>query len=389
MSSTRLGDLVDDGSLKFSDGYRTKRSELADTGYRILRAAEVDAGIFPTGYDFVARVHEQAIGDKQVRPGDVVLTTKGTVGRVAFISTIAEPMVYSPQLCFFRTRDHGRLQRRYLGYWFKSPHFLQQASHLMSNTDMAPYLSLRDIRSLMITLPPLPEQQAIAAVLGALDDKIAANTALARTADNLARVKFAAMTKEVKAPLSQLARFVNGKAFTKGASGAGRVVIRIAELNSGIGGSTVYNDIDVADDHLARAGDLLFAWSGSLTVHRWFRAEGIINQHIFKVIPADGCPIWLVHQVLLHRLEEFRAIAADKATTMGHIQRRHLDDTVAVPDASLVARESGLMTGLWQTALQAEQENLTLATLRDTLLPSLMSGRLRVKDAERQVEDAV
>ncbi len=83
-------------------------------------------------------------------------------------------------------------------------------------------------------------------MLGALDDKIAANAALVHAADDLARLRFQGLLEDGETiPLSSLAKFVNGKAFTKGATGTGRVVLRIAELNSGIGGSTVYNDIDV------------------------------------------------------------------------------------------------------------------------------------------------
>ena len=46
---------------------------------------------------------------------------------------------------------------------------------------------------------------------------------------------------------------------------------------------TVRNNIEVADDHVTRPGDLLFLWSGSLTAARWYRPNAIINQHIFKV----------------------------------------------------------------------------------------------------------
>jgi type I restriction enzyme S subunit len=181
-------------------------------------------------------------------------------------------------------------------------------------------------------------------------------------------------------PLSSLASFVNGRAYTKNATGTGRVVVRIAELNSGLGGSTVYNDIEVPDENLARPGDLLFAWSGSLTAVRWFRPEAVINQHIFKVIPAGGVPMWLINQAVHAKLDEFKAIAADKATTMGHIQRRHLDDPVAVPSTDGVASLDGRMTGLWDSALAAEIENLKLAATRDELLPLLMSGKVRVAD---------
>lgn len=239
-------------------------------------------------------------------------------------------------------------------------------------------------------VPPLDEQHSIAQVLGALDDKIAANTKLISTTDELSHTLFRSMAGSGGhlIPLSDTAKFVNGKAFTKGASGTGRVVVRIAELNSGLGTSTVYNDIEVDDQHVTRPGDLLFAWSGSLTLHRWFRPEAIVNQHIFKVIPNDDYPRWLVYELLRHKLDQFKAIAADKATTMGHIQRKHLDEPVAVPASAIIRRHNELMTALWDKGLTTEVENLKLAETRDTLLPQLMSGKLRVKDAEAVLEKA-
>lgn len=252
------------------------------------------------------------------------------------------------------------------------------------------HFNVKSAKNLELFLPPLAEQRAIVDVLGALDEKIIANDRIIRISDEFAHANWSIAARDGLArPLSSLARFVNGRAFTKGASGVGRVVVRIAELNSGLGGSTVYSDIDVSDDHLTRPGDLLFAWSGSLTVARWFRPEAIVNQHIFKVIPSDGSSLWLVHQALLTKLKEFKAIAADKATTMGHIQRRHLDEPVVIPADEQVVRLDGLMTGLWERALAAEQESLTLTATRDALLPLLMSGRIRVKDAEKNVEEAV
>lgn len=253
-----------------------------------------------------------------------------------------------------------------------------------------PSLNRNFLRKIPVAVPPLSEQRAIAEVLGALDDKIAANRKLVEKCEELSSVSFARMIEDsTLTPLSQTADFVNGKAFTKGASGTGRVVVRIAELNSGIGGSTVFSDIEVDEKHLATPGDILFAWSGSLTLHRWFRDEAIVNQHIFKVIPSDGYPAWLVYQLIARKLQQFKDIAADKATTMGHIQRRHLDEPVDVPSHTAIAENNELMFALWQRALSAEQESQTLAATRDALLPRLMSGELRVRDAEREVEEVL
>lgn len=245
-----------------------------------------------------------------------------------------------------------------------------------------------DAKALHVLLPARREQQAIVEVLSALDDKIAANTALVERADELMHRTFQSLSFANAVPLSAAADFINGKAFTKGASGAGRVVVRIAELNGGITGSTVFSDAVVDDKHVARPGDILFAWSGSLTLHRWFRDEAIVNQHIFKVIPREGRHPWLVYELLRQKLPDFKAIAANKATTMGHIQRHHLDEVVQVPSSSDVNGLNPLMSGLWRSALNAEQESRTLAATHDALLPQLISGKMRVHDAEAAVSEA-
>jgi type I restriction enzyme S subunit len=378
-----LGELVGQRVLEIGDGYRTKRSELDSAGYRIIRVADItDNRISLASPDFVDESYAQSIGRKAGRPGDVLLTTKGTVGRVAIVPSLGERVVYSPQVCYFRVLNHEVLDSRFLGFWFSSEDFLTQASHRMNNTDMAAYINLADIRSLALKLPPIAEQRAIAEVLGALDDKIAANTKMITTADALSHTTFQNAQKDgVSIALSSTADFVNGRAFTKGASGTGRVVVRIAELNSGIGGSTVFSDASVDDQYVASPGDILFAWSGSLTLHRWFRDEAIINQHIFKVLPRAGYPHWLVYELVRAKLGDFISTAADKATTMGHIQRKHLDELVQVPSLKNRQRVEPLMGALWDVMLNAERENLTLGELRDTLLPQLMSGNLRVRES--------
>lgn len=231
-----------------------------------------------------------------------------------------------------------------------------------------------------ISLPSFLEQRTISATLGALDDKIESNRRVIELIPSLvrARVDMAITNESVVVPVSDLASFTNGGAYTKGATGTGRMVIRIAELNSGPGGSTVYNDIQVPDAKTARAGDLLMAWSGSLGVYRWYRDESIINQHIFKVVP-DEYPAWLVFDRLEAVMPVFRALAADKATTMGHIQKGHLTSTtVSVPTGAAIAQLDEELAPLWERLLLAERENLRLSRLRDTLLPELLSGRLRV-----------
>lgn len=257
----------------------------------------------------------------------------------------------------------------------------------MDSGSAIPSTSRPSFYAMDVDVPSLAEQRAIARMLGALDDKIGSNHRLSETCRELVRLELDA--REVgnwpEVPVSRLARFVNGGAYTKGASGTGRMVVRIADLTKGAGGSTVYNDIDVPDDRVARAGDLLMAWSGSLGIHVWLGEEAIVNQHIFKVVP-ENVPPWLVFDRIEQVMPEFRQIAADKATTMGHIKRHHLDDArVRVPVGSDVDELDQLLSPHWSRALAADLESRTLAELRDALLPELLSGRMRVPVAEELV----
>lgn len=270
-------------------------------------------------------------------------------------------------------------------------HWAPSIRHIASGST-TPIVNKSTFESFEVLIPDLLAQASIARTLSALDDKIAVNEQIARTADCLRSAQMDWWARGVDAdslPLSSLAAFVNGRNFTKDASGSGRMVVRIAELSNGPGSSTVYNDINVPDQHVASPGDVLFSWSGTLRVARWYRPDAVINQHIFKVVPNEGVPGWMVHDLIETHLPIFRLIAADKATTMGHIQRRHLDLLVKVPCRVRWDVLDQSLRPLWTRALRAERESLVLAELRDVLLPKLISGELRVKDAERLVSDAV
>jgi type I restriction enzyme S subunit len=248
-----------------------------------------------------------------------------------------------------------------------------------------------------IEVPATEEQRRISAVLGSLDDKIESNRRIAKTLGEIAATLFKArfvdfvdrddLVESEMGPIpsgwkavtvGDLAKYVNGKAFTKFGNDQGRMVVRIAELRSGPGNSTVYTDHKAEPDFVAQPGDLLFAWSGSLDIYRWYREEALINQHIFKVVP-EGHPAWFVFHALKHVMPHFQAIAADKATTMGHIKRSHLAEyRVAVPLPESLARHDAEFAPLFAQALQAQVEVETLTRIRDELLPRLISGQIRV-----------
>ena len=268
-------------------------------------------------------------------------------------------------------------------YFVQSPDIHELAISLMTGTSGRQRVDTEAFRMSEIWLPNLTIQEKIVKVLGSLDDKIAANQRTIQSADSLRNALWDKLlkTNTESLPLSSLAEFINGRAFTKNATGTGRVVARIAELNSGIGSNTVFNDIEVHQNHVVLPGELLFAWSGTLMTKRWPYDEAIVNQHIFKVLPISKFDLWALELIIQSQIHYFQMIAAGKATTMGHIKRADLDKTVEVP-TSIPDKLNMLGNTLWMLATQAEQENQTLARTRDELLPLLMSGTITVRDAE-------
>jgi type I restriction enzyme S subunit len=116
----------------------------------------------------------------------------------------------------------------------------------------------------------------------------------------------------------------------------------------------------------------------------WTGGDGALNQHLFKVT-SEQYPKWFYYYWTKEHLERFQRIAAAKATTMGHIRRRDLAAAMTlVPPESVLRKMDEVMAPLLERFIHNRLESRTLAELRDTLLPKLISGELRVPEKMRQ-----
>lgn len=184
-------ELIANGWLEIGDGYRAKNSEMGSEGLPFIRAGDVDGRVNTKGTDLLGKSALLNVSSKRSQPGDVVLTTKGTIGRMAFVEKDDTAFVYSPQLCYWRSLDKSKLHARWLYYALQGPEMRTQMSWSAAQTDMAPYISLGDQRSAFhITLPPIEEQRRIATILGTLDAKIELNYQVAATLEKIARALF-------------------------------------------------------------------------------------------------------------------------------------------------------------------------------------------------------
>jgi type I restriction enzyme S subunit len=185
--------------------------------------------------------------------------------------------------------------------------------------------------------------------------------------------------------LDQIARFLNGLALQKypPAHGQSLPVIKIAQIRAGNADGADRASADLQPDYVVQDGDILFSWSGSLECRLWAGGPGALNQHLFKVT-SHKYPRWLCYLGIHQHLADFRHIAAGKATTMGHIQRHHLSDAkLPVPPPALLRAMDPVIRPIVESTWRRAVQSRTLAALRDTLLPKLISGELRVKDTER------
>jgi len=293
-----------------------------------------------------------------------------------------------------------------------------------------PKLTQGNMNRIPLLAPPLPEQRAIAHILGTLDDKIELNRRMSETLERQARALFKSWfvdfdpvraKMEGRDPglpqpladlfparlvdselgeipegwevknLDEIARFLNGLALQKYPPVGDRSlpVIKIAQLRAGNTAGSDRASADLDADYIVQDGNILFSWSGSLECVLWAGGEGALNQHLFKVISATY-PRWLCYLGVHEHLDDFRHIAAGKATTMGHIQRHHLSDAkLALPNGQLLRAMSQHFEPIVESIWRRDVESRTLAALRDALLPKLISGELRVKDAEKVAAKAV
>ncbi|WP_051479129.1 restriction endonuclease subunit S [Arthrobacter sp. H5] len=396
-----IGELVASGVLLIGDGYRTKRSEHGQPGYRIIRVADVMENVVSFGGpDFVSKDYSDAIGPKAGQSGDILLTTKGTVGRVAVMPDTADQVVYSPQLCFFRVVDACALVPRFLRYWFSSTEFWNQAADRMNNTDMAAYINLADVRSLKLSLPDVTEQQAIAEVLGALDGKIAANTKLAESASELATAEFRQRIRHV--PFSDQTFADLSKV-----SGGGTPSTGIAEYwNGDVLWATPTDVTGLQGPYLSAtsrrisdaglkacasemypAGSILMTSRATIGAFALAQEPMAVNQGFIVVQPHDSdLRFWFFHE-MRSRVDEFISLA-NGATFLELSRGNFKKFKVRLAEAHVMKEFAALAEPLHATAANALLENTKLASTRDTLLPQLMSGKLRVRDAEKVLEEA-
>jgi type I restriction enzyme, S subunit len=186
-------------------------------------------------------------------------------------------------------------------------------------------------------------------------------------------------------PLYDIANFINGAAFKNSDfcdPDIGKPVIKIAELKSGISPQTKYSQKEVGADRQIRCGDTLYSWSGSpdtsLATFRWTGRDGLLNQHIFKVITEDRADELFAYYQLNNLRDALVEIARNKQTTgLGHVTVADMKRLHVIKPATGVFEAFANNAGpIYDQSFNLSVDSLTLEQTQDMLLPRLLSGEL-------------
>lgn len=281
----------------------------------------------------------------------------------------------------------------YLYCYIRSKAFYNQMSNNMTGSGQ-PTIPMKTIRLLKIPLPEMSVQVNIANMMWPLNQKIRNNKEINNNLEQQAQAIFSNEFLSLvplpdgwkQASLIDIADYLNGLAMQRyrpTADEIGIPVLKIKELRQGCcDDNSELCSPNIKSEYIIHDGDVIFSWSGSLLVDFWCGGICGLNQHLFKVT-SNKHDKWFYYAWTKHHLDRFIAVAADKATTMGHIKRDELSKAeVLIPNKADYKRIEALLQPIYDLIIANRIENKKLAETRDTLLPKLMSGEIDISEVD-------
>lgn len=334
---------------------------------------------------------------------DILFSMIGTIGNI-YRETSPNIEYAVKNMGIFKMGGNA-IRSKWLYYWLKSKEAHAYIYERMAGSTQS-YLTLDSLRKFPVVYPEdINDMENIVSILSSLDRKIELNNKINADLEEMAQAIFKNWFVDFEpfkdgkfvdselgmipegwkvGRLTEIASYMNGLAMQKFPPENNEdslPVLKIKELGQGFCGTDSDRcSCNIKDECKIHNGDVIFSWSGTLLVDVWCGGDCGLNQHLFKVT-SKYYPKWFYYYWTKHHLQEFIHIAKDKAVTMGHIKRGHLEEAlVAIPDNDSMERAHELFEPILSKMISLRLENSRLSLLRDTLLPRLMSGELEVPE---------
>lgn len=382
--------LVQDGN---HGAYRPRKEEKVTSGIPHVRAADIrdNGSIDFAGAEQLAESAWQRIKKGRAQGGDVLLTHKGTVGRVAKVPEDATRFLCSPQTTFWRSLRRDAVDPGYLYCFLRSPRFVGQIRRLMHESDMAPYVSLTNQRGLLVDVPPIAEQRAIASVLGTLDDKIESNRRLASKLADVSR----AIVDQACDSASETTRLDEICDQIRVAGDPAHPYVGLDVMPKG---STILENWNAEDGPSGASwafdsGDVLFG-----KLRPYFKKVAVApllgrcSREILVLRPSQPEYYGLLVATVASKAFIDYCTAISTGTKMPRAEWKDASNfEVGLPSSEVLSELAEMTRRNYARAICAIRESRTLTAIREALLPKLVSGQVRVPlsdDPEEQIAAA-
>ncbi|MEU1667097.1 restriction endonuclease subunit S [Streptomyces sparsogenes] len=339
----------------------------------------------PTGCRRLSREGLEPLTRRLIPAGSVLFACIGfSTGKVARIS---RPAVTNQQVNSL-VPDPSVIDSRFAYYLLRK--YSTDIRHIASGST-TPIVNKSTFQAFEVELPGLPEQRTIAAVLGALDDKIAVNERIITTADELIRCLFSEALLQPgvrEVGVFDALDIIFGAPFAStqfNSEQVGRPLLRIRDLKTFQ--PQVWTTQRLDKELVVAPGDTVAGMDAEFRPTFWLGESALLNQRVLHARSRVGGGSPLSREVLRTPLATIEGYKT--GTTVAHLNKGDLMTLrLEIPSSAAIASFEALAEPVHKRIVAAAAESRTLAALRETLLPQLMSGKLRLRDAERIVEDA-
>ncbi len=398
-------------------GSNIKTDNFVPHGVPVIRGGNLVGDRFKDeDYVYVTEEKADELRSANAFPGDLVFTHRGTLGQVGIIPKTARYKRYVVSQSQMKlTCDTSKVDPLFVFYFFRS-RLGQYALLANTSTTGVPAISrpLSSLKEIKIACPPLPEQKAIASILGALDDKIELNRKMNETLEAMARAVFKSWFVDFDpipglgphkewqdsplgrilkgwriGTLGELCEIVMGQSppgETYNESGEGLPFYQgIRDFGFRFPAKRVYC---TTPTRIAQAGDVL------LSVRAPVGSLNIASEECAVGRGVAALRIKGQHYGFLYYLMKETQVGWEKheaeGTVFGSATKTDVQNfSVIVPTAEVISRFNEVVFSMDEAIKSNEMQPLTLSSIRDALLPKLLSGEIRVKDTERFLQEVV
>lgn len=408
--------------------YRGKTPEKMASGIPLVTAKVIKNGRIERPTEFIdPETYDVWMRRGIPKAGDIVLTTEAPLGEVAQLGP--EKVALAQRVITLRGKA-GVLDNSYLLYLLQTEEMQEQLRSRATGTTVLG-IKQSELRKISIRVPPIAMQRSAATTLRALDDRITLLRETNATLEAIAQTLFKSwfvdfdpvrakqegrvpegmdeataalfpwiFEESVLGPIPKgwdtcavydIATYLNGaayKAFGSNLERRGLPIIKIAELKSGVTAQTAYSDVVMPEKYRILTGDILLSWSGnpdtSIDTFVWPHGHAWLNQHIFRVLPHVNAEHTFVLRTLKHLRPVFAELARNKQTTgLGHVTVADLKRLrVVKPGNAILECFDSIVAPIHKKMLKDDQLVSSLAAIRNSLLPRLISGQMRLPDTD-------